>query len=578
MNLSFRNQCIFAMAFTSLLLSACGGSSGSGGEAATGTATDTASSVALSSEQALVGDSATCTQTLSTATGCARSIQEPIADYSSYSVNVDNSPVSAASNGSVVWPTNIEVPVTGNTYLAKPSSEYAQLLQTDGLRNWNQNSSDLVAYVRVPSAGVFALAMDTKITKGTATIKVEINNESRDVVVSSTSNSTQTVGEFSIEKPGYVAIKLKKSTSTDGVYPDIDKFRIGGSATIPAAGADASLGLDSNYFVTKDFYWGQRGPSTHWTYLMPPVNVEWAYNEVTVPVGSDPIGTYYMVNGFAEGYGGLQVNSAQERRILFSVWSPFSTDDPKAIPEDKKIKVIAKGPNVYSGEFGNEGSGGQTYLRYPWVAGKTYKFLTQVKPNVESGATDYSMYFYDPDSAKWNFVSTLRRPATNKWLTGFSSFLENFNPAYGADNRKVIYSNQWVKASTGAWFPITRATFSTDPTGGSRQRLDYFGAIENGGFMLSIDGFFNTFTKPYSIFSLPTAAATSAPQSELAKLPALAKPGGTCPAWSAATAYLGSAVVSYNGANWTAKWWTRNEAPGGNASAPWTLTNNATCK
>ncbi|WP_035739088.1 glycoside hydrolase family 19 protein [Glycomyces arizonensis] len=34
------------------------------------------------------------------------------------------------------------------------------------------------------------------------------------------------------------------------------------------------------------------------------------------------------------------------------------------------------------------------------------------------------------------------------------------------------------------------------------------------------------------------------------------------PAWNSATAYTGGAVVSYNGSNWTAQWWTQGETPG----------------
>ncbi|MEW2507543.1 glycosyl hydrolase family 18 protein [Amycolatopsis sp. NPDC047767] len=41
-------------------------------------------------------------------------------------------------------------------------------------------------------------------------------------------------------------------------------------------------------------------------------------------------------------------------------------------------------------------------------------------------------------------------------------------------------------------------------------------------------------------------------------------PGGSCPAaWSATQAYSGGATVSYNGHKWTAKWWTQGDTPGG---------------
>lgn len=53
-----------------------------------------------------------------------------------------------------------------------------------------------------------------------------------------------------------------------------------------------------------------------------------------------------MANGFGEGYFGMQVNSETERRILFSVWSPFKTDNPKEIPDDHKITLNKVGQQV----------------------------------------------------------------------------------------------------------------------------------------------------------------------------------------------------------------------------------------
>jgi chitinase len=52
--------------------------------------------------------------------------------------------------------------------------------------------------------------------------------------------------------------------------------------------------------------------------------------------------------------------------------------------------------------------------------------------------------------------------------------------------------------------------------------------------------------------------------------------GGTCTAapWSSSTAYNGGAVVSYNGHQWTAKWWTEADVPGG-AAGVWT--DNGAC-
>src|SRR5690606_16285439 len=164
------------------------------------------------------------------------------------------------------------------------------------------------------------------------------------------------------------------------------------------------------------FHWGRRGPSVHMNYRLPDnIDAEWFYNEVTVPEGEDVEGSYFMANGFGEGYFGIQVNSPSERRVLFSVWSPFATDDPKSIPEDQKIKLLKKGTDVYTGEFGNEGSGGQSILRYNWKAGMEQKFLLHVVPD-DSTHTIYTAYFFDHDKNNWKLIASFRRPKLATYL------------------------------------------------------------------------------------------------------------------------------------------------------------------
>src|SRR5690606_19829134 len=197
------------------------------------------------------------------------------------------------------------------------------------------------------------------------------------------------------------------------------------------------------------FYWGRRGPSVHLNFELPAeTNTEWFYNEVTVPQGSDVIGSFFMACGFGEGYFGFQVNSDTERRVLFSVWSPYKTDDPDAIPEDQRIALLGKGKEVHAGEFGNEGSGGQSYLSYPWKAGNTYRFLLRGKPDGK-GNTVYTAFFYAPEDEQWKLIASFRRPQTTTWLTRFHSFLENFNPRTGDTERRVWFDNQWMRDSEG---------------------------------------------------------------------------------------------------------------------------------
>lgn len=207
-----------------------------------------------------------------------------------------------------------------------------------------------------------------------------------------------------------------------------------------------------------------------------------------------------MTNGFGEGYCGIQANSDTERRILFSVWSPFETDDPKAIPEDHRIKLLAQGKDVHIGEFGNEGSGGQSYLIYPWKAGQTYRVITRVHPDGK-GNTAYYAWFFAPEENQWRLIAGFLRPQTNAWYTGAHSFLENFIPGQGYLERSVRFGNQWARTAKGEWKELTEGMFTYDATARAGVRHDYAGGVADNMFFLRNGGFFNDNTEFKSVFT-----------------------------------------------------------------------------
>ena len=57
-----------------------------------------------------------------------------------------------------------------------------------------------------------------------------------------------------------------------------------------------------------------------------------------------------------------------------------SKDFRKSIPDSLKIVLLKKGDGVVTNDFGNEGSGGQSYMRFMWKAGNTYGFLLHAEP------------------------------------------------------------------------------------------------------------------------------------------------------------------------------------------------------
>jgi len=403
------------------------------------------------------------------------------------------------------FPNNIEVPLGGNTF--QVSGEKKETINENGISSWENSDSVFETYIYFQTAKTVSLSLNLNNLSFNSKIAVTIGSETKEATILPNQAKVE-IGSFNF-KEGYEKISLK------GIQKQGIHFALIKSINIAFEG---NLGLD---FVKDNienrFYWGRRGPSVHLSYDLPSGKAfKWFYNEMMIPSGQDPIGSYFMANGFGEGYFGIQVNSNQERRILFSVWSPFQTDNPNDIPEDQKIKLVKKGVNVYTGEFGNEGSGGQSYLIYDWQADQTYRFLNSVEPDGK-GNTIYTAYFMDPSVGKWILIASFLRPNTNTWYNSPHSFLENFDQSMGHKKRSVNYQNQWVADSAGEFTELNIATLTGDDIAQRKYRIDFGGGIRDGGFFLQNGGFFNPFVGLNSKFT--RQKTTSSPNIEFDKLP-----------------------------------------------------------
>ena len=379
---------------------------------------------------------------------------------------------------------SVYIPMGGNTWVNKASGS---TIEDNGLLSWNTKETRVDTYVWFEQTGDIKIYLHADVV-GKSKVRVTIGDVAKEVRLKEGKNEKTFMGIWNVKKPGYSKITLQ------GISKKGETFGL------PVGWSLEGNQLDQQTHFVKDnegqyFHWGRRGPSVHLNYTMPAqTDVEWFYNEVTVPQKEDVVGSYFMANGFQDGYFGMQVNSEKERRILFSVWSPFTTDDPKSIPDNQKIILLKKGNEVYTGEFGNEGSGGQSYLKYDWKAGNTYRFLLQGKPSGDS-TTTYTAYFFAPEVNEWKLIASFKRPATERHLRRLHSFLENFIPNQGNLTRKVQFGNQWVRSVSGQWSPIHQAQFSADATARKKYRLDYQGGVENGLFYLKNCGFFNDNTQ-----------------------------------------------------------------------------------
>ncbi len=411
------------------------------------------------------------------------------------------------------------IPMESNTYLTKQgavANANANRRQVKGDKSFARVGREgLVFNIDTISVGstFFYLKEASSpqleiLVKGSATLGVTCGSKTHSVKVDSKDDWKRIkVGRFDIPNAGYVRVDFKCTSPHPGSFVMVKKLFVSNISQEPL-------------FIAEGFssHFGRRGPSVHLNYRLPnKENVEWFYNEVTVPAEGDISGSYYCAQGFDGGYFGFQHNSETERRVLFSIWSPFETQDPRNIPEADRIVVLKHGNDVHVGEFGNEGSGGQTFLRYNWKAGNTYRFLLHVKP-VADDKTIYTAYFYAPEENKWMLIASMSRPRTSVWVRGSYSFVENFSPNQGHVSRSAYFGNAWACTDKGVWMPITRARFSNDDTGNRGIRVDYLGGVaDEHRFFLKMGGFFGNGSSAERSLEITNRGA--GPYVDLKKLP-----------------------------------------------------------
>ena len=376
------------------------------------------------------------------------------------------------------------IPLGGNAYSTSDGEKL--MIGTDGTESWTNTEKKLAIYFYSAEESNCNLTIPIETNQNTITYSFSLNDDFFEVEVLP-NKSEINLGIHTLRK-GYNIVTLKGLETTD-VFPTLTSFNIYSNEL-----------LSLNYVKENSsnrFYYGRRGPSVILGYEFPQnTNIKWMYSEIEIPEGYDHIGLYAMANGSREGYFGIQVNSTEERRVLFSIWSPYVTDDPSQIPEDQRIQLIKSGQDVQVDEFGNEGSGGQSWLIYPWKTGVKYSFIKSVEPD-GNGNTIYTAYFKDPEEGDWRLIASFLRPQTDTWFAGPYSFLENFKPEEGYKLRKAYYGNIWAISSDDDWFQINNARFTTDDIGSIQYRLDYQGGVESNKFYLMHCGFFDLYTENY---------------------------------------------------------------------------------
>lgn len=381
-----------------------------------------------------------------------------------------------------------EVRVPAYTAYVMPDARGVSVSPRDGVTRWTDPGKTVNWYVQFQEPGEVFVKLSLRLPKDSVSrLKLTIAGQSHETQVKGQGDDaavTAVFGSFNVAKPGYQRLMLQSLNAAGQPAGNLTALLLDG----PAAGR-------ARFFTTP----AQRGaPSVHLGYRQPSgAKVVAFYCEVTAV--EDPVSTYYMACGWQRGYFGMQVNSPTERRIIFSVWDSGGEPTSRGnVSEEDRVKLVAKGEGVFSGDFGNEGTGGHSHLVYNWKTGESQRFIVVTKP-VDDTHAIYSGYWFHPEKKQWMLISSWKAPKAKGELYDLYSFSEDFAGS-GIFRRKALFGNQWVWCTDGKWREITEATFSH--TGGD-ERFDRCMGVENGQFYLAAGAFVDSTTEYGKKFTRP---------------------------------------------------------------------------
>ncbi len=114
--------------------------------------------------------------------------------------------------------------------------------------------------------------------------------------------------------------------------------------------------------------------------------------------------------------------------------------------------------------FGDEGTGGQSFLEYEWKRGCTYRCLVHVRDDGD-GMAVFTGYFHMPELGVWRQMGSFRiNPGAHvAQLRGTYSFIEDW-VGHG-QARSGVYGPAWFKTEHGPWMSASGTVGTTAKMG-----------------------------------------------------------------------------------------------------------------
>ena len=386
--------------------------------------------------------------------------------------------------------TAAELRIPAFTAYMQPDPESADISESHGVTHWTDATQSVNWYGKFKATGELTASVELRLPAGVRSrLRLTVGGMPQETTVDGAGREhvvTANFGTSTIAATGHQRFQLEALNEKAQPAGDIDALILAGPA------------VEGVHFNLKE---RRNAASVHLAYpVADGTEVEAFYCELTAV--EDSTTTFYMACGWHRGYFGMQVNSPTERRIIFSVWDSGNEGvDRKKVADENRVKLLGKGEGVYTGDFGNEGTGGHSHLKYLWKTGEKQRFTVTAIPT-DKTHTDYSGYWFHPEQQKWMLISAWHANQEGGRLKGLYSFSENFGGHNGHLLRKARFGNQWIRTPDGQWTELNTASFSHDPTG-REDRFDRFMGLENGEFFLSHGGFLDGHTEYGTLFERP---------------------------------------------------------------------------
>ena len=306
----------------------------------------------------------------------------------------------------------IQIPAYTGYAVPAESDESPVFSEKFGLQNWRNTQQQINYFFYVRKPGKLELGIWAKNDQSGSVVKLTFAGKEFSIKIPVSKTFTKiNVGQVTIQDSGFFQIKLEAIKKGGKAIADIQSIELAGPTTTEL------------HFNAKA---RRNAASVHLRYpLADSIKAIAFYNEITIPAGADHLHSYYMACGFTRGYFGIQVNSETERRVIFSVWDAGNEAISRNnVNDSNRVHVLAKGANVITNDFGNEGTGGHSHWVYPWKTEQTYQLMVTAIADSASKSTIYTGYFFIPELQKWKLIASFIAPKDGNRLRNLYSFNE----------------------------------------------------------------------------------------------------------------------------------------------------------